>query len=320
MKTKSGNKIKKNKIPICPKKVKPVINIIKINPQNKLIKHHKHPSTPLIICSKKFETKISDKTKNKNGFNKSNVFQAIILKRKSNSEKKYRNKIISIKNREKLKQINQDKNIDKSKYDKKCDTTNGINRKMADKNIKQKNIINTLEFTFSNTNFNRSKNDNSINRNTKNNLHCNKGNINYSYHKKNKNNKIINLKKNNSIKNMKKCFNQNNKLIENNIRSISKRKKEQNNKNKDKDNISIKNKTSKISNKFKSLIPYDKNHTNINNKKNNIDISHALKDKYNPNKIHKLLISISPQKILKKNKSNPKLFKKHPSLKNFFEI
>ena len=93
MKTKSGNKIKKNKIPICPKKVKPIINIIKINPQNKLIKHHKHPSTPLIICSKKFETKISDKIKNKNGFNKSNVFQAIILKRKSNSEKKYRNKI-----------------------------------------------------------------------------------------------------------------------------------------------------------------------------------------------------------------------------------
>ena len=27
MKTKSGNKIKKNKIPICPKKVKPIINI-----------------------------------------------------------------------------------------------------------------------------------------------------------------------------------------------------------------------------------------------------------------------------------------------------
>jgi hypothetical protein len=119
---------------------------------------------------------------------------------------------------------------------------------------------------------------------------------------------------------MKKCFNQNNNLNENNIRSISKGKKKQINKNKDKDKISIKNKTSKISNKFKSLIPYDKNHININNKKNNIDISHALKDKYNPNKIHKLLISISPKKILKKNKSNPKLFKKHPSLKNFFEI
>ena len=96
MKVKSKAKMKKNKIPFCPKKTKPIKKIIKINSNMPLKKHQKHPSTPLIIYPKKSEKKIADikEFKNDINFNKSNPFHALIPKRRPNSEKKQNKKRI----------------------------------------------------------------------------------------------------------------------------------------------------------------------------------------------------------------------------------
>lgn len=325
MKVKSIAKMKKNKIPICPKKTKPIKKIIKINNNIPLKKHQKHPSTPLIIYPKKYERKINYKEEFKNDFNinKSNLFHALIPKRKLNSEKKRnRHKVILIK---KTKQEKNNKILysTNSKLETKCDTNSGVNSVFHDGNIKKENSRNIFEFTFSNiyslkyNNTNKNENINSL---VKNHL-CNRSNKNYSYQKKNgkTSNKILELKNNNSIKNLK--FN-NTSNKPNNINE----EKNINIKDKKEKNLSKINKTSKISKKFISLIPFDKRNlinkkTNFeNDNKNNIDISLTSKNKDKPNQIHRLLLNISPKKCIKINKNNPKINIKHPSLKNLFGI
>ena len=356
MKAKSKPKIKKNKIPFCPRKINPVKKIIKINPEIPLIKHYKHPSTPMTLLTKKFEIKFNNKNETKKDSMKINPFHAIIPKR-NNSEKKIRNKkVIIIKkpnnsnkigvNSTKIKYVNNSgktKNLNNSKSDTKCDTTSGLSSVFSDRNIKQRNNKNISEFTFSNSDFiNNKTKKNDINlliRNT----YINKTNAHYSYHKNKNKNRITHLKKNHSFKNIK-CINTQNdlkeKIINNNkAKTINKRSfsKEVKNKNKykskDKDNCKKKtnskiNKTSKVNNKFLSLIPFDKNHQlkkklyinkDSNNKKNN-DNSKYEKNKENIKQIHKLLLNISPKKFIRTNKSNPKLCIKHPSLKNFFDF
>ena len=56
------------------------------------------------------------------------------------------------------------------------------------------------------------------------------------------------------------------------------------------------------------------------NKRNYNDISNTPKNKNNQNQIHKLLLNISQKEFIRINKSNPKLFVKHPSLKKFFDF
>lgn len=370
MKTKSKAKIRLNKIPFAPKKIKPIKKIIKLNPSIHQIKHFKHPSTPLIIFSKKFETKVNNKKEIKNDINKTNPFPAIIPKSKPNSEhKKRKQKIVLIKktnysnkkqinNKRDILQSNKNLNLNSSKSDTKCDTTLEKNSFLKEKNIKQRNTLilnniknseirNALEFTFSNDDF--IKNNGNIN-----NIGlfsdksaCNKVKKNFSFQKKINCSRILHLKKNVNIKiniknldfiNPKNDLNmnkhQNNKTNIYNVRKFSKEEKDKiRNKSKEKDNTNIKNiskinKTSKIAKKFINLIPYDKNHkinkkTNINNNdinfsKNIFDISHTVKNKDNHKRVLRLLINNSPKKILKKNKSNPKLFIKHPSLRNLF--
>ena len=368
MKTKSKAKIRLNKIPFCPKKIKPIKKIIKLNPEIVHIKHYKHPSTPLIFFSKKFETKISNKNEIKNEITKTNPFPAIIPKRKPNSEQKKRQqKIILIKKtnysnknqinnkREKQQQLNKNLNLNSSKSDTKCDTTLEKNSFFNEKNIKQRNVmllnninnndnIKTLEFTFSNANFimnNETMNDVGL---LSEKSVCKKNKKNFSFQKKINCSRILNLKKNININiknsgfinqkidlSMKK--HQNNKTSIYNVRKLVKEEKDKIKiKSKEKDDMNIKNiskinKTSKTAKKFINLIPYDKNHK-INKKstinitikcnKNNFDISHTTKNKDNHKKILRLLINKFPKKILKKNKSNPKLFIKHPSLRNLF--
>lgn len=298
---KSKAKLKKNKIPICPRKAKPIKKIIKINLNIPLIKHKKHPSTPLIIYSKKYEKKINDKKEFKNDVNKTNPFHAFIPKRKPNSAKKPRSqKIFIIK---KTNKNNKNLNLTNSKLETKCDTTSGLSSVFSDTNIKQDNKKNILEFTFSNIYF------------LKNNYSTNNNNINLLI--KNKScSKILNLKNNNSIDKVKFDY------ISNKKDNLKEEKEK-----KDK-NVSKINKSSKIFKKFINLIPYDKrdlidkkkNINNIENNKNNIEISHTTKNKDNPNKIHRLLLNISPKKGIKANKVNPKLNIRHPSLKNLFRI
>ena len=307
MKVKSKAKMKKNKIPFCPKKTKPIKKIIKINSNMPLKKHQKHPSTPLIIYPKKSEKKIADikEFKNDINFNKSNPFHALIPKRRPNSEKKQnRHKVILIK-KTKQEKNNKILYLTNSKLETKCDTNSGVNAAFKE------NSRNILEFTFSNI---YSLKNNNIRKNE----NINMSNKNYSYQKKNDktNSKIFELKKSNNIKNLK---------FTNNLNEL----KNINNTNKKEKNISRINKTSKISKKFISLIPFDKRNlinkkrnfenNNINNI-NNIDISHTSKNKDNPNQIHRLLLNISPKKCIKINKSNPKINIKHPSLKNLFGI
>ncbi len=355
MRTKSKPKIKKNKIPFCPKKIKPINKIIKINPEIPLIKHYKHPSTPMTLFTKKFETKINNKKEIKNENNKKNPFHAIIPKRNSNSEKKIRKqRVILIKkyNSQKIditsnnikNNYHKNKNLNNSKSETKCDTNSRISSVFSDRNTNQKNTINNMfEFTFSNSNFvknkiKKDKDDINLNLNARN-PRINKTNTNYSYHKKN-NNRIINIKKNIGIKNIKLINNKinlNNKNLKNNKRTLSKGEKDKKkNESKDKENKKIKknnsrkniNNTSKIPKKFISLIPHEKQRIkkkfsiNTNNEmsnKNSNDISNTPKDKDNQNQIHKLLLNISQKTFIRMNKSNPKLFIKHPSLKKFFD-
>ena len=347
MKTKSKPKIKKNKIPFCPKKIKPINKIIKINPEIPLIKHFKHPSTPMTLFTKKFETKINNKKEIKNENNKKNPFHAVIPKRNSNSEKKIRKqRVILIKkyNSQKIditsnnikNNYHKNKNLNNSKSETKCDTNSRISSVFSDRNTNQKNTINNMfEFTFSNSNFVKNKikkdtDDINLNLNARN-PRINKTNTNYSYHKKNIN-RIINIKKNIGIKNIKLIKN-----LKNNKRTLSKGEKDKKkNESKDKENKKIKknnsrkniNNTSKIPKKFISLIPHEKQRIkkkfsiNTNNEmsnKNSNDISNTPKDKDNQNQIHKLLLNISQKTFIRMNKSNPKLFIKHPSLKKFFD-
>ena len=357
MKTKSKPKIKKNKIPFCPKKINPIKKIIKINPEIPLIKHYKHPSTPNTLFTKKFELKINNKKEIKNDINKRNPFHAIIPKRNSTSEKKIRNqRVILIKKYNSQKIVitsnniksnnHKNKNLNNSKSETKCDTNSRINSVFSDRNINPKNNKDIFEFTFSNTNFvkNKIKKD-EINLNIRN-FHINKTNTNYSYHKKNNGNKIINIKKNIGIKNITVINNKNN-LNDKNIRNNKERfinrrnfskgeKNKSKNTSKDNQNKKIKNnskrninKTSKIPKKFISLIPHENpklkkkfsiNTNNEMNKRNYNDISSTPKNKNNQNQIHKLLLNISQKEFIRINKSNPKLFIKHPSLKKFFDF
>ena len=319
MKVKSKPKLKKNKIPLCPRKTKPIKKIIKINLNLPLIKHQKHPSTPLIIYSKKIEKKINDKKEFKNVVNKTNPFHALIPKRKPNSAKKSsKQKVFLIK---KTNKNNKNINLTNSKLDTKCDTNSGLNSVFSDRNIKQDNKRNNLEFTFSDINFLKNNSTNKINKNIKLLVKNPLFNINYKSHShqkmKNKSySRIVSLKNNNNINNLKTdCIsNKKDNLKESKVK-------------KDK-NISKINKTSKISKKFINLIPYDKrnlidkktNINNIENDGNNIDIAHTTKNKDNSSNIHRLLMNISPKKSIKTNKSNPKLNIKHPSLKNLFRI
>ena len=165
MKVKSKPKLKKNKIPLCPRKTKPIKKIIKINLNLPLIKHQKHPSTPLIIYSKKIEKKINDKKEFKNVVNKTNPFHALIPKRKPNSAKKSsKQKVFLIK---KTNKNNKNINLTNSKLDTKCDTNSGLNSVFSDRNIKQDNKRNNLEFTFSDINFLKNNSTNKINKNIK---------------------------------------------------------------------------------------------------------------------------------------------------------
>ena len=183
MKAQSKSKLIKNKIPFCPRKIKPVKKIIRINPEIKLMKNNKNAFTPKILLSKKFEIKKDIKIKN--------PFNALILKRNSHSEKKnkYQN-IILIK-----KSNNDSKNLNNSKSDTKCDSSIGLSSGFNDLNKKQMNNKNIFEFTFSKNYSNESnKKKNEISLHIKNN-NINKIDINYSYHKNNNNPKIWNIKK-----------------------------------------------------------------------------------------------------------------------------
>ena len=317
----------------------------------------------MTILSRKFEIKITNKNEIKNDINKRNPFHAIIPKRNSNSEKKFiKQKVILIKKPNNLHKntiysnnINGDgcrnKNLNYSKSETKCDTTSGISSVFSDRNIKQKYSKNIFEFTFSDINFVNNKIKNNDFKLQKRNSHKNKTNTNYSYNKKNNKKTIINIKKNIGIRNIK-LINQKNYLNEKNIylknnktlyinkgsfskeekdKTKNKSKGEENKKKKDNSRVNINktNKTSKIPNKFLSLIPHDKNYqkkkksfiktnNNINNTKN-IYSNNIPKGKDN-NKIHKLLLNISPKQFKRINKSNPKLFVKHPTLKKFFDI
>ena len=107
----------------------------------------------------------------------------------------------------------------------------------------------------------------------------------------------------------------------------------------DKNNFKIScnefHKSQKISKKNSDLIPFDKKH-NLNkkhkliikkhyniensNKNYNIRVCISTKNKDNKKNLHKLFIKQNSAKCLtKKNKSSPKLFLKHPSLKNLFD-
>ena len=339
MKTQSKPKLIKNKIPFCPRKIKPVKKIIRINPEIKLMKNNKNACTPKILLSKKFEIKKDIIIKN--------PFRALILKRNSHSEKKNKNQnIILIK-----KSNNNYKNLNNSKSETKCDTNIGLSSVFNDANKNQRNK-NVLEFTFSkNYSFKINNKKNNINLKIKTN-EINKTNINFSYHKNNNNLKIWNIKKiigMNNIKLINKRNNSNDKnmkingkkiLIKRNFSRVEKEKIKNKNKikdynNKKKKNNSKINNTCKIFKKFFHLIPYDKKkqikkkpiyiktNTDINNdfrNKNKINISNTTKSEDNNNKIYKLLFNIPLKKLKRENKSNPKLLVKHPSLKRFFDV
>ena len=106
---------------------------------------------------------------------------------------------------------------------------------------------------------------------------------------------------------------------------------EKNNNNK-KINFNELSKSPNISKKLINLIPVDKKH-NMNKKskiivKNHLEkinennrVAVSTKNKDNKKNVHKLFINQSSSKIIPKtNKSSPKLFLKHPSLKNLFEL
>ena len=96
----------------------------------------------------------------------------------------------------------------------------------------------------------------------------------------------------------------------------------------------MKHKTPKIAKKYLNLIPVDKKYnlnkkhkliikknfeSNDNNKNLNLKVSTSAKNKDKKN-LHKLFINQNSNKnIIKTNKSSPKLFLKHPSLKNLFD-
>ena len=100
-------------------------------------------------------------------------------------------------------------------------------------------------------------------------------------------------------------------------------------------NVEEIHKTPKISKKFLNLIPVDKKYNlnkkykiiiknqfeNLNNKRNiDLRLPISTKNKENKSNSYKLLISQnSNSSLTKSNKSSPKLFLKHPSLKNLFE-
>jgi mannose/fructose/N-acetylgalactosamine-specific phosphotransferase system component IIB len=215
MKTKTKSKIKKNKIPICPKKEKPVKKIIKIIPKNHNIKHFKHPSTPSTIFKIKYDNNINHNNFNneimKNDINNKNLFQFFIPKRNIVSEKKP--------NRKKQKInliINKPNNIDKTEKE----FNNIFN--LCNLNIREeenmKNNKNMLEFTFGDI-----KDIKRIEERKFDVKNYNKNRTNYSFHKRNnknnyESNKISNIKKCNSIKNINIKFNsKKNKLKQKNI-------------------------------------------------------------------------------------------------------
>lgn len=104
------------------------------------------------------------------------------------------------------------------------------------------------------------------------------------------------------------------------------------NKNNMKINYNDLSKSPNIPKKLINLIPVDKKHNlnkkNKGNVKNHLDkindnnrVAISTKNKDNKKNIHKLFINQSSSKIIPKtNKSTPKLFLKHPSLKNLFEL
>ena len=95
-----------------------------------------------------------------------------------------------------------------------------------------------------------------------------------------------------------------------------------------------KHKTPKIAKKYLNLIPVDKKYnlnkkhkliikknfeSNDNNKNLNLEVSTSTKNKDKKN-LHKLFLNQNSNKtLIKTNKSSPKLFLKHPSLKNLFD-
>ena len=135
----------------------------------------------------------------------------------------------------------------------------------------------------------------------------NMGELNNNYN----NIKNYSFEKDNKIRDMKKIY----KIIKPNINKI--------------------HKTPKNTKKFLNLIPFDKkynlnkkhkliiknNFEYIDNNKNiNIKIHISTKNKNNNKNVRRLIINQnSNQNITKKNKSSPKLFLKHPSLKNLFD-
>ena len=104
------------------------------------------------------------------------------------------------------------------------------------------------------------------------------------------------------------------------------------NKNNMKINYNDLSKSPNIPKKLINLIPVDKKHNlnkkNKGNVKNHLDkindnnrVAISTKNKDNKKNINKLFINQSSSKIIPKtNKSTPKLFLKHPSLKNLFEL
>ena len=104
-----------------------------------------------------------------------------------------------------------------------------------------------------------------------------------------------------------------------------------------KESLDEKHKTPKNPKKFLNLIPVDKkynlnkknkliikNHldNNDNNKNINLKMSISIKNKVKKNNLHKVFInqnSNSNKHVRNNNKSNPKLFLKHPSFKDLFD-
>ena len=107
---------------------------------------------------------------------------------------------------------------------------------------------------------------------------------------------------------------------------------EKKNNNNKKINFNELSKSPNIPKKLINLIPVDKKH-NMNKKskiivKNHLEkinennrVANSTKNKDNSKNVHKLFINQCSSKIIPKtNKSTPKLFLKHPSLKNLFEL
>lgn len=199
--------------------------------------------------------------------------------------------------------------IDNNKDYQNIDKNNNNKNQFMKNLIKNMKLINS-KIRINNSKNNTEKNTDNINSNNYNNIKSYSIDKDYIIRDKNKKSKLITFPKwpkvNNNDKNKLKCYDEFYK-------------------------------SQKFSKKCSNLIPVDKKYNlnkkhklivkkhfdygnNINNKNNNIRICISTKNKDNKKNLHKLFINQNSfQTTTKTNKSSPKLFLKHPSLKNLFD-